>query len=536
MNKKGFTLIELLAVILILAIIAMILSPIVSKIIESAREQSDRRSAERYARAAQEFYVESQVDENKRAFLGSNIINQLELENENAGGTIIAYPDGTVEMAITINGRCFTKTTTQDTGEIEVSKDTSNCTVNSSSVAIKSISSGNDSVTIELDNPSVSVSSCKYGTTKSNLDRDCTVSGNNLVLSNTVPGTKYNYEIVFSDGSKRSGVVVANPGEVINPINGGGSAGGGTGYSGGGSGSGGSGSGGSGSGTGVAAPVLTEANGRTVYTGRMLGQAQIKYFNVNTGTKCKITDWSANTSNNSGCLKFYAYMEDDLSYTMILDRNIVNICQWGDSGYPKNNAVGPNKAYPELKTATASWQGTITPKDYINVFMYNGSEKAYEIPYETDGAHARFITTDEIARITGNTNFNSVSTPQNGWFYLDGGTSASTGATWQTMIATSSEPSAYHWLYDYTNGCKNFGCKSEPSGPSSPSGYWTSDAVPDTTLFTWIVSCLGNMSTGVGGYNPSDTLYGNSGGYLGFDTGNKAGIRPVISVLKSAVD
>ena len=210
--------------------------------------------------------------------------------------------------------------------------------------------------------------------------------------------------------------------------------------------------------------------------------------------------------------------------------NIVGTCQWGNSGYPKNNAVGPNVAYPELKEVTASWQGTITPKDYINVFMYEGAEKAYEIPYETDGAKARFITTDEIARIVGKTDFSSVSTPQRGWFYLDGGTSASTGATWQTMIATSTEQSAYHWLYDYTNNCKQYGCKTEQTGPS---GYWTSDAVPDTTLFTWIVSCLGNMSTGVGGYSPNETLYGNSGGYLGFDTGNKAGIRPVITVLKS---
>nr|MBP3259355.1 prepilin-type N-terminal cleavage/methylation domain-containing protein [Bacilli bacterium] len=541
MNKKGFTLIELLAVILILAIIAMILSPIVSKIIESAREQSDRRSAERYVKAAQEFYVESQMDANKRAFLGSNIINQLELDNDNAGGSIVAYEDGTVEMAITINGRCFTKTTTQDTGEIEVSKDTSNCTVNSSSVAIKSISSGNDSVTIELDDPSVSVSSCKYGTTKSNLDRDCTVSGNNLVLSNTVPGTKYNYEIVFSDGSKRSGVIVANPGEVINPINGGGSAGGGTGYSGGGSGSGGSGSGGT-SGGGVAAPTRTEVNGRTVYTGRMLSRADYKYFNVDTGTKCDIVDFTANNGNTtnamtSGCLKFWAYMEDDLSYTMILDRNIEAGYNWADT---TNNGSGPTAAYARLKELTANWQGTITPKNYVNVYAMSGTESAYRIAYETDGAHARFITTDEVARITGNNNFNPVTSSTGDWFYLDGGTSVSTGQTWQTQIATSSEASAYKWLFNYTYGCTDYGCAVATNGTF---GYWTSDAVAGTTNDAWLVGYNGalNYRAGGGNVNSPYPYFNGNGNYaagVNYTGGSRRwmGIRPVISVLKSAVD
>ena len=534
MNKKGFTLIELLAVILILAIIAMIISPIVSKIIENAREQSDRRSAERYVKAAQEFYVESQMDANKRAFLGSNIINQLELDNDNAGGSIIAYDDGTVEMAIIINDRCFTKTTTQDTGEIEVSKDTSNCTVNSSSVAIKSISSGNDSVTIELDNSSVTVTSCKYGTSRNNLDKECPVSGNNVILSSTVPGTKYNYEITFSDGSKRNGVIVANPGEVINPINGGSSAGGGTGYSGGGSGSGGSGSGGSGSGSGgtsgggVAAPILTEVNGKTIYTGRYLPAAVAKYWNVTTGTKCDVVDFTANGGNttnglNSGCLKFWAYMEDNLSYTMIQDRNSNNSSYaWASSN---NNGSGPVTASAALKDLTDSWQGTITPKNYINVYLVNGNESAYRIPYETDGYHARFITMDEIAHITGNSTFSSVSTGTGGWFYLDGYAAEQSGANWQTQIATATQESAYKWLFNYTNGCSTRGCTST----GSKHGYWTSDAIAGTTDCAWLISMEGRV------YGTYFYRYDyNSSVNVALD--KDIGIRPVITVLKSAID
>ena len=68
MKKKGFTLIELLAVILILAIIAVIVTPIISKIIDQAKTQADKRSAEKYAKAAQTFYVQSQLDEYKEVF------------------------------------------------------------------------------------------------------------------------------------------------------------------------------------------------------------------------------------------------------------------------------------------------------------------------------------------------------------------------------------------------------------------------------------------------------------------------------------
>ena len=522
MNKKGFTLIELLAVILILAIIAAIISPIVSKIIDSAKEQSDRRSAERYAAAAREYYVEAQLDQNQYDNLGINLIDKLDLDNDDATGYIVAFHDGTVEMALIIGNRCFTKTTTQDTKEIEVSTDISNCSVKSSNVRISSVNSMDSSVAITVDNsnnPSVTLSACKFGTSRNDLNTNGSVSGNTCTLSPTVSGTRYYYELEFSDGSKTNGSVQGGSGETNYSTGGGSYAGGG---SSGGSGSGGSGSGG---GTGVVAPVLTEANGRTIYTGNYLAAATPIYFDVTTGTKCKITNWSANTSSNSGCLKFYAYMEDNLSYTMILDRNTTNTVAWASSG---SNAAGPVTAYEKLKTDTASWQGTVTPKDYLNVYMMNGSEKAYEINYDADGAHARFITTEELAHITRNNTFSSVSTNSNGWYYLDGSTSVSTGATWQTQIATSSEKSAYTWLYDYTKACTTYGCNVVSDNTYA---YWTSDAIADSANLAWMV--------GAGGYVKAYTGYDFKG--YNFDAttnvsnSNKFGIRPVVTILKSAL-
>ncbi len=532
MKKKGFTLIELLAVILILAIIAVIVTPIISKIIDEAKTQADKRSAEKFIRAAQVYYTEAQMDDNKNNRLGTNIIEELDLENVDATGTVIANPDGTTEMAIVIGKRCFTKTATQEIKDIQISKDIENCVAISSGIAITNINSGTDSIVITLDdsNPSITLVSCKYGTERGSYTNDGTISGNTCTLAPVENGKRYYYELKFSDDSTKTGSIQAGVGNVT-PGNSG--PGGST--------SGGSSSGGSG-GTPVAAPIFEGENGQVYYQGTYLANAKMKYFNVTTGEKCSLSAWQDNggtTSNskNSGCLRFFAYMEDNLSYTMILDRNIdQNGYAWASSG---NNNSGPATAKAKLKELTDSWQGTITPKNYVFV----KGATPYEIAYDTDGYKARFITTDEIAHITQNSSYNANAATDSSWFYLDGYALKDTDPSWHTQVATSATKSVFYWLFDYLYQAPSYGAYS--SHPTTISvnhngggiGYWTSDAVSTSSSNAWLVGGNGALNSRVGGLNGG--LYYNNNG-IGYGAGvgatNYVGIRPVITVLKSTLD
>src|SRR5574344_2532345 len=123
MNSKvnGFTLIELLAVIVILAVIALIVTPIVTGIIKQAKASADLRSAEGYVKAGEDYYAEATL---KNSTLDTNVINSLELSGTPATGSVVVHSDGSVEMAIVINDKCYTKSSTDSIKEITVtSKD-----------------------------------------------------------------------------------------------------------------------------------------------------------------------------------------------------------------------------------------------------------------------------------------------------------------------------------------------------------------------------------------------------------------------------
>src|SRR5574344_1403498 len=128
-SKKigGFTLIELLAVIVILAIIALIITPMITDLIKKAKASSDLRSAEAYAKAAENYYAETTLDINKASSLGTNIIDSLKVNNAKATGEVYVYSDGTVAMAIVLNNKCYKKTVSQYIDQIEVSDNLNAC-------------------------------------------------------------------------------------------------------------------------------------------------------------------------------------------------------------------------------------------------------------------------------------------------------------------------------------------------------------------------------------------------------------------------
>src|SRR5574344_2021906 len=127
-NKKGFTLIELLAVIVILAVIALIVTPIVTGIIKSAKEQADRRSAEGYVKAAENYYASTLLDQTKKDKLGTNIFSELEVSSKTATkGNVVVNTNGNVLVSLVINNKCYSKEYNQDLSKMTVSNDITNC-------------------------------------------------------------------------------------------------------------------------------------------------------------------------------------------------------------------------------------------------------------------------------------------------------------------------------------------------------------------------------------------------------------------------
>ena len=177
---------------------------------------------------------------------------------------------------------------------------------------------------------------------------------------------------------------------------------------------------------------------------------------------------------NTGCMKWYIYDEDDNNYTMILDHNTTAQVAY--------NSTGSNTEMKEVKATldsdTSTWDKSLK---------------------------ARLITANEIAKITGNTSFDEKTSTSDKWFYLDSNN--------QTQVANSTNKSKYAWLYDYTYGCKRYGCNIEDS---ILDGYWTSTPAAGRTDCAWYVFRYGLL-------DGNSTRFTNSG------------VRPVITISKSII-
>ena len=197
------------------------------------------------------------------------------------------------------------------------------------------------------------------------------------------------------------------------------------------------------------------------------------YYNPETGKKC--TTAVSTPGTNSGCMKWYAFNDDDKSSTVnvILDHNTTAKVAW--------NSTGSNSEMKEVKIAlendTKDWKNDLNP---------------------------RLIEANEIAKITENTEFDANKSNQK-WFYLDSNN--------QTKTVSSTNKSKYAWLFDYTNGCTNYGCN---KADSSTYGYWTSTQHKENSKYVWLVYRY-------------DKLDNDSVTYAGY------GVRPVITISKSDI-
>ena len=575
MKKKGFTLIELLAVIVILAVIALIVTPIINDVIASAKDAANKRSVEGHVKNIEYAIVNSTFD-------GGLNTNQYDCINTTDTVDLLTLPDSdpiTCESYTIINGivekalQCTNIPKNWDKkynyikgdGIYAYSNNTSGFNTDdllscidmtptdnitygnweNGRTASLSLAPGNYLVNLiysdaypdnagghsgsdDSQSPVLSYGNATCKKIKSNA---FAASGTQSWNNNTYT-TLYNfYQTYKCNVTENTTISYSNASDSYNHVPQGimleaielklknsclsnNNNGGGNGESGE--------SGNNDPWNGVAAPVSTLANGKTKYEGWLVSPVKEVYFNVTTGTKCMNSDWSSNTSNKAGCLRFYAYLEDNLSYTMILDRNTtLTDAAWASSN---SNSSGPVTASAILKADTDSWQGTITPSNYTNVFLQTAvNEVSYTIPYDTENYKARFITTDEIARITGREGFDAVSAGSSDWFYFDG--AAGNDPTWHTQIATSSVKSNYYWLYNYFREAVTYG---NYNNVSSGTAYWTSDAMAGTTNMAWLVADNGRLSN-----NNNNFHYANNSQV---SYSNENGIRPVITVLKSAVD
>ena len=145
------------------------------------------------------------------------------------------------------------------------------------------------------------------------------------------------------------------------------------------------------------------------------------FYNPETGKKCDdYTEGNSTTGTKSGCMKWYAFndKEGNATVNVILDHNTTAGVAWNST---VSNS-GMKEVAEALKSNTSNWKRDLNP---------------------------RLIEANEIAKITGHPTFDASKTGQSG-FYLDSNN--------QTQTANSTNKSTYAWLFDYTNGCTNFGC------------------------------------------------------------------------------
>ncbi len=191
------------------------------------------------------------------------------------------------------------------------------------------------------------------------------------------------------------------------------------------------------------------------------------YFNPITNNTCSSSNLNTEQDAKSGCLKWHIFNDDEKNpyVTMILDHDTTISIAFNSEGQPQIK-----EAKAQLEEDTKQW------------LKYTGP---------------RLITAKEITEITGY-DYDALDR----YYYL--------GNNSKTMPTFAAGTHPYKWLFNYTNGCKQYGCDVERTGEF---GYWTSDSLDDGSSWIWHIRGDGSL---------------HSENYAT----NLKGIRPVITIPK----
>ncbi len=461
MKRKGFTLIELLAVIVVLAIIALIATPIVINTIEKSKKGAAERTADNYIDAVETTVATKRLEGD--ILEGTYTIN----DKGNLAGNGLTEPL-VIEMngnkpsggTITIRNGQVTTDSTMTVGGYDVAYNEDKKKYEATKVETYKI-------TYNLTNVSGdNVTSITSVETKSITFTANT--GYSLSESVTVSGATYTWD-------KETGTL------VLSRVTG-----------------------------NVTVTIVGEEIKLKTYT-----NGEVVYFNVTTGKKCSISNYTetqSNTGVKEGCMKFYAFNDDGGdTVNLILDHNTTATVAWNntytnDIG-TKINAKGPKELLDQLKTDTASWKGTETPSNYTMDQTGQTSNAKYTIDY--NGYKARLITAQEIATITGSTGWDEKVSASN-YYYFDSKTTSQSS----TCKSENTSGCQYGCLYDRTStACTTYGCLN--NSDVTTNGYWTASSRASSVSGAW------------------DVHYDGSVDNLSVDGGCYYGVRPVITVLKS---
>ena len=194
---------------------------------------------------------------------------------------------------------------------------------------------------------------------------------------------------------------------------------------------------------------------------------------TNLTKECNEENSVSDTGTKTGCMKWYIYDNSGDTYKMILDHNTTSTVAW--------NSDNVNTEMKEVKI--------VLEKDTVNW------DKSLD---------AKLITADEIAKVTGNTNFNSLINSGSDWFYFDSKN--------QIQSATEDNKSNYAWLFDRTYSCIQYGCNIKED---ITYGYWTSSNIHNEFTDVWVVIYFGSLYSN---FSSDSSFYG---------------VRPVVTLSKS---